>query len=152
MILLLLASAHASTFTAPYSLEQLSERSAHVVRGQVLSLHVEIVDDIPWTVATIQVDEALQGPDADRIEVRWPGGVVSDELAMDVSGTPTVREGERVVVFVDPSTHLVGLSQGLLHMQDEAHLWRDWDELAFLATGDPAPYVSLDQVRDAVSE
>lgn len=152
MILLLLASAHASTFTAPYSLEQLSDRSAHVVRGRVLSVHVEVVDARPWTVATIQVAEALQGPDADRIEVRWPGGVTPDGLAMDVSGTPTVREGERVVVFVDARDHVVGLSQGVLHMQDEDHLWRDWDEIAFLSNPDPAPYVTLDQVRDAVSE
>lgn len=140
-------SASATLFTHPYSIEELSERSESVVAGEVIAVRSEVRDGSPWTVATVLVDEHLQGDAAPMVEASWPGGRIGD-VELVVAGSPSVVVGEDTVVFLTESGRVVGLSQGVLHMEDGV-AWRDLSHVGFV-DGTPAgpEAYSLEELRD----
>lgn len=66
-----------------------------------------------FTHVTIAVEEYIKGTsDAKRITIRIPGGEVGD-IAEIVSDVPRFEEGERVLLFLPPSSFpIVGWFQG----------------------------------------
>ena len=134
----------------PLGLDQLAERSEQVVLGEVTNVWVEPVDGTPWTVASVLVEESMIG-EADRlIEVRWPGGEYG-QMELTVSGAPDLHAGDRAVFFVDADSRVVGLSQGVLHVENTDFLRRDLSGLAYGTEVVSAPEAfTLQQVRAAL--
>jgi len=139
--------ASATLFTHPYSIEELSDRSETVVAGEVLALRTEVRDGSPWTVASILVTESLYGDAAPIVEAAWPGGRIGD-IELVVAGSPSLVVGEDTVVFVAEAGRVVGLSQGVLHVEDGI-AWRDLSHMGFVqdAPAGPEAY-SIEEIRD----
>lgn len=112
-----LPSVAQATAALRLSPEELVDRAGLVGEGEVLSVRGEWTADQKRIVSRVRlrVDEAWKGK-AGEVEVVVPGGEVG-ELGQIVQGMPVFREGERVVVFLDPAEpgiehQVVGLSQG----------------------------------------
>ena len=140
-------SASATLFTHPYSIEAMSDRSEAVVAGEVLALRTEVRDGSPWTVATVLVEEELRGDPGPMVDVAWPGGRIGD-VELVVAGSPALVVGQETVVFVGDSGRVVGLSQGVLHLEDGV-AWRDLTHVGFVEGAPEGPEAySLEELRD----
>lgn len=145
--LILSATASATSFHHPLSLEELSARSETVVRAEVTSLGQEMREGLPWTVVTLQVETTLKGPDRPTLTLAYPGGMLPGGIEYRVVGTPTLYEGDEVVAFVH-NAQPVALAQGVLRVQDEDHLWTA-EGLNF-HRGELAPFYALEEVEAAL--
>lgn len=145
--LILTASIGATSFHHPLSLEELSARAEQVVVGEVTSLGQEMQDGLPWTVATLRVEDSLKGKSSTTLTLRYPGGMLPGGVEYRVVGTPTLYEGDEVVAFVQNGSP-VALAQGVLRIQDEHHLWTA--EGLHFHEGELAPFYALDEVRAAI--
>ena len=73
-----------------------------------------------YTTWTFTVDEALAGPDGDRLTLVLPGGTVG-RWSQRAFGVPDFEPGEPVVLFLrgDPRPVPVGLNQGVLRLDPD---------------------------------
>ncbi|MCP4807441.1 MAG: hypothetical protein GY913_28815 [Proteobacteria bacterium] len=122
--------AGATLFTHPYTIEELAERSEQVVVGEVLATRSEVRGGSPWTVATVMVEATLVGEPQILVEAAWPGGQMGD-IELVVAGSPRMHAGQDTVVFLGAEGRVVGLSQGVLHVEDGV-AWRDLSHLGFV--------------------
>lgn len=110
-------SAHAAAIVHE-SIEQMARRAPTIIRGIVESQIAQ------WdaqhrtirTLTTIQVKESMKGRALRRIIIQTPGGEV-DGIGQRVPGAPVFRQGEEVVLFLEPAkrtSHFVvsGLAAG----------------------------------------
>jgi len=81
------------------SLERMTRESHTIVYGTVLSSHAEWEGKNIYTYTTIQVRESLKGARSASLTVKQLGGTVGD-VGQEVSGTPRLRQGEDVVLFL----------------------------------------------------
>ena len=127
------SSANATTYQQAMDIEDLSVRSERAVVGEVLDTWSERDENGVWTVATMLVDETLQGDHDPLVMMRWPGGQ-SGDIELIVSGAPQMNEGDHVVAFLSSTGHVVGMSQGAFTLNgDEAR--RDLSSLNFQEEG-----------------
>lgn len=106
-----------------WSLEELSQFATLVVRGEVLEVSARWDPDVEaiYTYATVAVDETWKGDLASRsVVVKLLGGRI-DDLELRVTGSPELRAGEQVVLFLevrprDGTLYPVGLSQGVFRL------------------------------------
>jgi len=83
---------------------RLADQSPLIIEGRITSR-----DDSPrWiqpsTDYLINVERVLKGePVASTIQVRVPGGLRPDGIGLWVPGSPRFREGERVLLFLNPA-------------------------------------------------
>ncbi len=90
----------------PLSLDHVCREAERIVVGEVTQA-VAVNDEWPglgeitYTDVTIRIEERYKGPaDAETLTVRVPGGTDPETgLTLSVSGTPSFRIGERVLVF-----------------------------------------------------
>jgi hypothetical protein len=83
------------------------------------------------------------------VSVAWPGGKAG-EVYLTVEGSPQLIPGDHGVFFVRPDGQLVGMSQGLLYV-DDGVAWRDLSRLGFLDETPGGPEVfSVEELRDLV--
>jgi hypothetical protein len=146
--LILTSMVGATSFHHPLSLEELGERSEHVVHAEVSAVEQEMRDGLPWTLVTLQVEDSLKGPDTPILTLAYPGGMLPDDVEYRVVGTPKLKEGEEVVAFVRGGKP-VALAQGVLRVQDEDHLWTA-QGLNF-HEGELAPFYAMDDLRQALA-
>lgn len=97
-----------------------------VVTGECLDAASRWIDGELYTVATVRIDEALQGAPAATVEVVVPGGADPSApvpVAVTVPGAPHLAPGERAVLFLtaidaeafdSEAFSVVGFSQGKL--------------------------------------
>ena len=140
-MLLLIAAAHATLVAAaldPDALAVLSDASAF---GDVTDVHTVLERGSIWTVATLELID-LDG----QADIWIPGGCVGD-LCMTVAGTPWVRPGERVFVFLHEGQP-TSLAQGLFHVEGDRAV-RDPSGLAFLDGRSPILEFDVDELRRA---
>jgi hypothetical protein len=108
------APARATTFLET-SVEETTRGADAVVRGKVLRTAARWIGGRIVTEAEIAVASAWKGAPGERITVAVPGGRVGD-LAQRVSGSPTFRPEEEVVVFATRAGPgrwgVAGLAQG----------------------------------------
>jgi hypothetical protein len=106
----------------PLSTAELTERSPLVVVGRVLRTHAQWTPDHASivTLASVVVDDVVKGQwGRRRIFVEHEGGTV-DDMTLQVTDTPSLAVGERVVLFLEPAReergqtiqHVVGAVQG----------------------------------------
>jgi len=85
----------------PLTVEELARRADAVVRGVAGETRpIRSADGRQiHTVTTIEVDLALKGGPPLTLEVLTPGGTWGD-LSQTVTGAPSFRQGERVILFL----------------------------------------------------
>jgi len=90
----------AATTVAPRDLSDMAMASDLGVRGTIQALRTfrEPSGRI-LTEAVVEVREAMQGQAPDTVAVTWPGGEL-DGQGQRVPGTPRVRTGQEVVLFL----------------------------------------------------
>ncbi len=125
---LVTAQAAEATVMVPLSVEDLTARSAIVVRGKVLAQQAAWDDGQRkiYTFTEVEVGSTVfaEGAVPERVVVRSMGGEVGD-VGMKVAGTPKFSVGEDVFLFlrVDPKNadqfQVVGMSQGKFRVADE---------------------------------
>ncbi len=83
--------------------ETMVDRSAVIVFGEVLAAEPAPTEGFPSTDFMFQVEDVLKGfVPGGTIVVRQPGGVGADGIAARLMGLPGLREGDRLLLFLDP--------------------------------------------------
>lgn len=142
-------AATATSFERAYGVAELSSRAETVIVGEVQGTWTETTKDGWWTVATLVVDETLQGVHAPVVEVRYPGGSVGD-LHLVVSGAPELSPGDDVVVFTRDHGKVLGMAQGVWKIQTDGQATRDLSQLAFQDGSRPIESLSVEELKRMV--
>ena len=147
-ILAAFAAAILSIATAATSLERMSV--AQIARSARLIVRVECVANFTswdagevWTFTSFEIESSWKGaPPAARITVRLLGGRVGN-LTSSVSGVPRFRPGEKVVLFLEPSSRgdfsVVSWMQGTFRIRRDARTGKEsvTQDTAAFATFNP---------------
>lgn len=130
---------------------ELAQAAQAIVRGNVTAIRSEWNEGRTyiWSFVTIDVSDALRGPNAgEAIEVMIPGGVVG-EIAQTSSDQVTFAQGEDVIVFLGQETYqgadyynVVRLVQGKFSVVDSR---------VRAVTMDEAPQVDADEFWAEIS-
>jgi|GEM_PF-2606581 len=105
------AVAVATTYAEVMGVEQLIERSDKVVRGTVTATEGRwTTGGYIETLVTVKVDDVYIGQAGETVTVVAPGGTVEGKT-LDITGAPTFKEGDQVVVFAN-GKRIVGFGQG----------------------------------------
>jgi hypothetical protein len=103
-------------------LEEIARQADTIALGTVT--HQESAWDAHYTAihtdVTVAVERAIVGSPGEEVTFRIAGGIVGS-MSMRTSVDPVVRDGERVLVFLDTSAvpaSVVGLRQGTCPVQD----------------------------------
>ncbi len=103
-------------------LDEMAEHSTLVVRGRAAESRTVSSGSLLYTVTRLIVSERWKGRAGAELEVWSPGGRQGN-LQQRFAGVPELRPGADYVVFLwrGPSgrLHVVGLSQGLLRLQQD---------------------------------
>lgn len=117
------AHAQDGALTVPRNLQQLTDRAAHILRGNVVSAHIEKhpqLGGLHTAVVTVHVRETLKGPARRRYTFR--------QYVWDIRGRmgdANYRKGDDVLLFmIAPNEHGLsspaGLDQGLFRIRRDA--------------------------------
>jgi hypothetical protein len=119
----LVSSSAASAATLQQlSLDQMSQAATAIVRAKVTASSAKFTGSTVYTHYTLQVEETWKG--FAPTEVMVPGGIANG-LRQSFPGVPSLTSGNDYVMFLWTSsstgiTHLVGLSQGLFNVSQQA--------------------------------
>ena len=158
-ILLFATTGHAAT-ALRLDLPALVAAADLVVRGTVSSASCRMADDGRIvTDSVVHIDETLNGnPDDDAVVVSTLGGEVGNR-GQHVSGSPVLRAGDEVVLFLQRSvpatsrTSVVGLAQGAFHVvrsQARPFLVRRLDGMVLTGTDAVPIPEDLDVLRESI--
>lgn len=114
----------AATEIVPLSIAELGQRSAQVVRGRVADVqsrwnasHTKILTEV-----RLDVTERFKGSGGDVVRVVELGGTVGN-VHMNVAGTVQWKQGEDVLLFLEPSIgptfHVSGFQQGRFRIDSD---------------------------------
>ena len=150
-LLLVAAKAIASTpsltvVAAAPDVQQLTEQSDRVVRGEVLTTRTQRETDNAYTVATVRVLETLRGHAVPVIDVRMPGASFAQH-DLTVHGGVRLMVGHEVLLFLN-GDRIVNMGDGAFVVKDGA-AWRGsapwtWSDPETLGDHRDDHYVSLD--------
>jgi hypothetical protein len=162
-VLLAWTAASAST-VVPLSVAELAGRSQQIFHGVCVAAEASMTNGEVSTHLRFVVAEHLKGvAPADTLSISLPGGEL-DGIRYQISGMPSFRPGQEVVLFLTDTDNAgrvwpVGLAQGGFHVRrsagKEPRVRRDHSELRFEGSARVAGIVSedlpleqlLDQVR-----
>ncbi len=100
------------------SITELVTRADTIVLADVSAVRTRLdAASQPMTDVYLDVVHTMVGRLTDRITVSVPGGRVGKRV-LHVTGTPSFGQGERVIVFLDPSSRVVGGFQGRLGVHE----------------------------------
>lgn len=83
------------------SLERMTRESGAIVHGRVLSYTSQWEGSNIFTYTKVRVAESLKGDVPTVVTIKQLGGEVGD-MASEIPGTPKLRIGEDVVLFLTP--------------------------------------------------
>jgi hypothetical protein len=116
---MLLCAAVRATTIEKLSLEEMTYLAQRIVRARCISNSSFWAEGEIWTSTSLEVLETLKGPSTNRIEVRLLGGTVGG-LDASVSGVPRFRQGDEVILFLEPTRHgdltVVSWQQGTMRI------------------------------------
>ena len=105
------------------SFDDLVQKSTSIVRGRLTGSYATARGSSIYTYHKIQVLDRWKGLAAAQVEVQVPGGTFHGQQ-QHIVGAPLLSEGAEYVFFLwtGPSgtTHLLGLSQGVLDVTTNA--------------------------------
>ena len=105
------------------SLDDLIEKSTSIVRGKVVGTYNTGQGPLVYTYYKIQIEQTLKGTAATQIDVQVPGGSFRG-VQQNIAGVPQLTVGTEYVLFLwmgpSKTTHLLGLSQGVLDITTDA--------------------------------
>jgi len=105
--------ADATTYVLPSDVDLVRQASV-VVQVSVAAVEPSPIPGPPSTDYFVQVERALKGYVAGgTVIVRVPGGIGPDGLGLRIWGAPEFREGERLLLFLEPRDDG---TYGLLHL------------------------------------
>jgi len=111
---------HAAQFSSVLSAEELVQSASRVVHGTVVDLESWKSDGgLIKTTVTLDVEVSVPAVSVPTVQFQVPYGVL-DGIRLSVPGSPSLEEGDEVVVFLDDG-EVVGLGQGVLH--DDGGRW-----------------------------
>jgi len=111
---------HAAQFSSILSAQELVDSASRVVHGTVVETESWKSDGgLIKTTVTLEVELAVPGISVPTVQFQVPYGVL-DGIRLSVPGSPSLEEGDNVVVFLD-GEEVIGLGQGVLH--DEGGRW-----------------------------
>ena len=121
IVVLSALTAALATRAAQLPFERVWRIADRVVLASVEEVSNRVSDGLPWTVATLVVEETLSGFEVDRVEVAQLGGKLTTEdgstRTLSVPGLVEFQVGQRVIValyLVAAETPIVGVDQGYL--------------------------------------
>jgi len=121
--LLLLSSRRGGATTyVPMTDRDLADRSPAIALVSVESSGPAPAGGLIATDSVVQVDRVVKGSlPGSRIVIRVPGGVRADGVGLKIWGTPALRDGERMLVFLRPAADgsftIEGLMLGAFHLR-----------------------------------
>ena len=126
--------------------QQLTEQSDRVVRGEVLTTRTQRETDNAYTVATVRVLETLRGEASPVIDVRMPGASFA-KRDLTVHGGVRLMVGHEVLLFLQ-GDRIVNMGDGAFVIKDGA-AWRGaapwtWSDPETLGDHRDDHYVSVD--------
>ncbi len=140
----LMPLAAAATVVMQLTMEELADRSPVIVRATVEgSKPVARADGSIWTVTRLAVTERLKGAGTAQVVVKQPGGEIGGR-GQRVLGTAKFREGDDVIVFLEPSVDeknvfvVQGLASGKVNIETingQKVAVRHLDGLSFAKSG-----------------
>ena len=145
-------------------LDELTRKATHVVAGEVTGREAGWLGRLLVTRVTLKVADCMKGPcESQALTIHVLGGE-AEGLAMHVEGSPSLDEGESVVLFLQPAgagvLRPVGMAQGkfgLSSLDPRARATRDLKGLVFHRDGvairnhvDPIGQLSLADLRARV--
>jgi hypothetical protein len=145
---------------APMDIEGLATRADRILVGTVEKAESHfLAPDSHYIVTdvTIRIEQRIfGGADTGRFVVRYLGGEVG-KLGQRVYGEASYTVGERVLLFAtlrQGSFYAVGMSQGVLHVYDDAGVprLRNLRGRSFDDVLDEARYCALRRAREERSE
>ncbi|HEV7238232.1 MAG TPA: PKD domain-containing protein [Thermoanaerobaculia bacterium] len=101
LVLLTSFAARATTIVLPTD-EQLIDKSPVIVSGTVLSTMPVDRGGMIWTDTRVAVTRAIKGQSEATITIHELGGIQGDRITK-IFGSPEFREGERVLLFLEPA-------------------------------------------------
>lgn len=126
-----------------------------VVLATVEAVTNQVSGGLPWTVATLVVEETLSGFEESRLEVAQLGGELTaadgSRRVLSVPGLIAFQPGQRVIValyLVGAETPIVGVNQGYLVVGGDGRMRDALGRPVRLAAGRATP---VDQVAEASS-
>jgi S-layer homology domain len=100
LFLIAVIPGHAATIAPLSNIGELARVSSSVVLAEAVGSHSELRGEIPYTLTTFRVVQAVAGQDTGRtLTLEAPGGVVG-ERGFRVPGTPSFAKGERYLLFL----------------------------------------------------
>ncbi len=118
--MLLVAPAANATLVLDLDLPTLTEEATHVIHADVIASHSRSVEGRFITEVKLRVRDHIKRsqrlPQGDAITIETPGGTVG-ELTQMVPGTPVLRPGDEVLLFLwqreeETRPRILGLAQG----------------------------------------
>lgn len=139
------AALASATVVVHETLDDMARRVPTIVHGRVARSVAGWNDDKTriWTWTELVVTETLKGKHAPLVLVKQPGGEVGP-IGQAVAGAATFREGEEVVLFLEPAPdepgayRVSGLAAGkvaIVPWRGQPAAVRDLKGLAFAAPG-----------------
>jgi hypothetical protein len=110
------------------SMGQMTANSSLIVTGKCLETKIQWVDRRLFTLATVEVTEAIKGEPAQTVTVVLPGGIDSNRkvpIAMTYPGAPQIAPDEEVFLFLTadeaiPNGYAVmGFAQGKYSINED---------------------------------
>jgi len=114
-----------ATVLVPAGVGQLAREAALIVQGRVVDVRGVWTEGRRGvvTIVTVEVAEAIKGEPGEHVSLRVPGGEMGRYRSV-MSGAPTFRVGEEVVLFLGGRApalpHLLGLGQGVYRVRRDA--------------------------------
>jgi len=126
--------------------DQMLDKADIVFVGTVSSVSVSVKNGRPWTAVTFDVGTPIEGIATDANGkatgpkvLSFLGGDATGGPALTVSGMPSFKDGERVLVFAYDQAYaspIVGFRQGLWQVTDAGLVGLDGRRLSLDANGD----------------
>lgn len=143
-----LAAPASATIMVPLSLEDLTGDAAAIVRARVVESSAAWDEGRQkiWTTTVLDVSETVwsAAPVGRQVRVRTLGGEVGD-MGMKVAGTPVLKLGEEVLLFLRADSKVagafavIGMNQGRFSMRTDTAgrliATPTWEGIAFAKPG-----------------
>jgi hypothetical protein len=140
---LALAGPARATTLLRMSIEKMSQTAPLIVRARCLENSAGWDSGEIWTLTSFEVEETWRGSASQQITVRLLGGTVGN-LNSSIPGVPRFRQGEEVVLFLEPTARgdfsIVSWQQGTFRVHRELHSARQsvTQDTASFETFDPS--------------